>query len=113
MAVLAQGSVGLMTTVGARLRGAGLVIGVESVPDRQKLARTYGAGEVVDLTSEDAVERNLDLTRGTGIDTAIEALGADATFQTAVKITKPGSTVSNIGHFGEGEFARIPRSSEA
>jgi len=39
----------------------------------------------------------------------LQALGADAAFQTAVKITKPGGTVSNTGYFGEGEFVRIPR----
>ncbi|WP_246064536.1 NAD(P)-dependent alcohol dehydrogenase [Nonomuraea longispora] len=109
VAVLAQGPVGLMATAGAKLRGAGLVIGVESVPSRQKLARDYGADEIVDFTSEDVVERVLDLTRGQGVDTAIEALGADATFQTAVKITKPGGVVSNTGYYGEGEFVRIPR----
>ncbi|GAA3431731.1 NAD(P)-dependent alcohol dehydrogenase [Kutzneria kofuensis] len=108
VAVLAQGPVGLMATVGARLRGAGIVIGVESVPRRQSLARAYGADEIVDFTSEDVIERMLDLTQGEGVDTAIEALGADATFQTAVKITKPGGTISNIGYFGEGEFVRIP-----
>lgn len=47
VAVLAQGPVGLMATAGAKLRGAGLVIGVESVPSRQQLARTYGADEIV------------------------------------------------------------------
>ncbi len=109
VAVLAQGPVGLMATAGARLQGAGLVIGVESVPDRQKLARTYGADEIVDFTKEDVVERVLELTGGQGVDTAIEALGADTTFQTAVKITKPGGTISNIGYYGEGEFVRIPR----
>jgi threonine dehydrogenase-like Zn-dependent dehydrogenase len=109
VAVLAQGPVGLMCTAGARLRGAGLVIGVESVPSRQKLALMYGADEIVDFTREDVVERVHELTGGEGVDTAIEALGADATFQTAVKITKPGGTVSNTGYFGEGEFVRIPR----
>jgi isopropanol dehydrogenase (NADP+) len=109
VAVIAQGPVGLMSTVGARLRGAGLVIGVESVPSRQKLAQMYGANEIVDFTREDVVERVMELTGGEGVDTAIEALGADATFQTAVKITKPGGTVSNTGYFGEGEFVRIPR----
>lgn len=109
VAVVAQGPVGLMATVGARLCGAGLVVGVESVPDRQKLAHTYGADEIVDFSREDVVERTLELTDGEGVDTAIEALGADATFQTAVKITKPGGTVSNIGYFGEGDFVRIPR----
>jgi threonine dehydrogenase-like Zn-dependent dehydrogenase len=98
-----------MSTAGARLRGAGLIIGVESVPERQKLARTYGADEIVDFTKEDAVDRILDLTDGEGVDTAIEALGADVTFQAVVKATKPGGTVSNTGYFGEGEFVHIPR----
>ncbi|MET9966242.1 NAD(P)-dependent alcohol dehydrogenase [Streptomyces sp. NPDC006356] len=109
VAVLAQGPVGLMATAGARLLGAGLIIGVESVPSRQKLAQLYGADEVVDFTKQDVVERVLELTDGQGVDTAIEALGADVTFQTAVKVTKPGGTISNTGYFGEGEFVRIPR----
>jgi isopropanol dehydrogenase (NADP+) len=107
--VLAQGPVGLMATAGAKLCGAGLIIGVESVPSRQKLAMTYGADEIVDFTRENVVERVMELTDGDGVDTAIEALGADATFQDAVKITKPGGTVSNTGYFGEGEFVHIPR----
>ncbi|MFR9787190.1 NAD(P)-dependent alcohol dehydrogenase [Streptomyces sp. MB22_4] len=109
VAVLAQGPVGLMATVGARLRGAGLVIGVESVPSRQKLARFYGADVIVDFGKEDVVERIHELTGGQGVDTAIEALGADVTFQTAVKVTKPGGTISVIGYFGQGEFVHIPR----
>jgi isopropanol dehydrogenase (NADP+) len=109
VAVLAEGPVGLMATAGAKLRGAGLVIGVEAVPRRQELARSYGADEIVDFTTEDVVERIMDLTGGKGVDTAIEALGADVTFQTAVKVTKPGGTISNTGYFGEGEFVHIPR----
>jgi threonine dehydrogenase-like Zn-dependent dehydrogenase len=109
VAVFAQGPVGLMCTAGARLRGAGLIIGVESAPARQELARSYGADEIVDFTREDVVGRIMDLTGGDGVDTAIEALGADVTFQDAVTVTKPGGTVSNTGYFGEGEFVRIPR----
>ncbi|MER8057961.1 MULTISPECIES: NAD(P)-dependent alcohol dehydrogenase [unclassified Streptomyces] len=109
VAVLAQGPVGLMATTGARLRGAGLVIGVESVPGRQELARFYGADVIVDFAEEDVVERIHELTDGQGVDTAIEALGADVTFQTAVKVTRPGGTISVIGYFGQGEFVRIPR----
>ena len=63
----------------------------------------------MDFTKEDVVDRVLELTGGDGVDAAIEALGADATFQTCIKITKPGGTVSNTGYFGEGEFVRIPR----
>lgn len=109
VAVLALGPVGLMATAGALLRGAGLIIGVESVPRRQKLARSYGADEIVDFTTTDVTERIMELTGGEGVDTAIEALGNDATFQTAIKVTKPGGTVSNTGYFGHGEFVHIPR----
>ncbi|MDR2986573.1 MAG: alcohol dehydrogenase catalytic domain-containing protein, partial [Nocardiopsaceae bacterium] len=70
VAVLAQGPVGLMSTAGAKLRGAGMIIGVESVPERQKLAQIYGADEIVDFTKEDVVDRVMDLTDGEGVDTA-------------------------------------------
>lgn len=109
VAIFAQGAVGLMATAGARLRGAGLVIAVESVPRRQELARFYGADVVVDYTREDVVARILELTDGVGVDTAIEALGSPLTFQQAIKVTKPGGTISNIGYHGHGEYLQIPR----
>jgi isopropanol dehydrogenase (NADP+) len=109
VAIFAEGPVGLMATVGAKLRGAGLIIGVETVAKRQDLARQYGADVIVDFSREDPVERILALTGGIGVDTAIEALGADGTFQNCVRVTKPGGTISNIGYHGEGEFVHLPR----
>jgi threonine dehydrogenase-like Zn-dependent dehydrogenase len=109
VAVFAQGPVGLMATAGARLRGGGLVVAVESVPKRQELARHYGADEVVDFTEVDPVEAILELTDGEGVDSAIEALGAQTTFEACVKATRPGGTISNIGYHGEGEYVKIPR----
>ncbi|MBE3567943.1 MAG: zinc-binding dehydrogenase, partial [Thermogemmatispora sp.] len=109
VAVFGQGPVGLMATAGARLLGAGLIIAVESVPRRQELAHFYGADVIVDFSREDVVKRILELTAGQGVDTAIEALGSDVTFQTAVKVTKAGGTISNIGYHGHGEFVHIPR----
>ena len=109
VAVFAQGPVGLMATVGAKLRGAGLIIAVESVPRRQELARCYGADVIVDFTKEDVVSRILELTDGLGVDASIEALGSDATFQNCVTVTKPGGSISNIGYHGKGEFVHLPR----
>jgi threonine dehydrogenase-like Zn-dependent dehydrogenase len=109
VAVFAQGPVGLMATAGARLRGAGLIIAVDSVPARQELARFYGADVIVDNSKNDAVETILSLTGGVGVDAAIEALGADITFQNAIAVTKAGGTISNIGYHGDGEFVHIPR----
>jgi threonine dehydrogenase-like Zn-dependent dehydrogenase len=109
VAVFAQGPVGLMATVGARLRGAGLIIAVESVPKRQELARHFGADEIVDFTKVDPVERIRELTGGDGVDSAIEALGAQVTFEAAIRAVRPGGTVSVAGYFGEGEYVNIPR----
>lgn len=109
VAVFAEGPVGLMATAGAKLRGAGLIIGVEAVPKRQDLARNYGADVIVDFSKEDAVARIIELTGGLGVDTAIEALGSDLTFQSCIKVTKPGGVISNCGYHGAGEFVHIPR----
>jgi isopropanol dehydrogenase (NADP+) len=109
VAIFAEGPVGLMATMGAKLQGAGLIIGVESVPKRQDLARGYGADVIVDFATEDPVERILSITGGLGVDTAIEALGSDLTFQNCVRVTKPGGTISNIGYHGVGDFVHLPR----
>ena len=109
VAVFAQGPVGMMATKGADLLGAGQIIAVETVENRKELAREYGATDVVDFQEVDPVEEIMDLTDGRGVDAAIEALGADETFQDCIKVTKPGGTVSNVGYHGEGEFRHVPR----
>jgi len=109
VAVFALGSVGLMSIAGARLCGAGLIIGVDSIPKRQELARAYGADAIVDFAREDVVKRIMELTGGAGVDAAIEALGSDESFQNAIKVTKPGGSISNAGYHGKGDFVSIPR----
>ncbi|MFP3853752.1 MAG: NAD(P)-dependent alcohol dehydrogenase [Anaerolineales bacterium] len=109
VAVFAQGPVGLMATKGARLQGAGLVIGVESIENRKQMAKDYGADVVVDFSEVDPVEEILRLTDGEGVDAAIEALGAQETFEACIKVTRPGGTISNTGYHGEGEYVKIPR----
>ncbi len=109
VAVFAQGPVGLMASVGARLLGAGLIIGIESMPGRIALAKKFGCDVVVDFTKEDAVEAIMKLTGGKGVDSAIEALGSPATFAACVKSTRPGGTISNIGYHGDGDTVPIPR----
>jgi len=109
VAVFALGPVGLMAVAGARLRGAGLVIGVDSVAKRAELARYYGADEILDHSREDVVKRIVELSGGGGVDAAIEALGGNEPFENAIKVTKPGGTISNAGYHGKGDFVNIPR----
>src|SRR5215813_10398554 len=71
VAVFAQGPIGLCATAGARLKGASLIIGVESDPVRAKVARTMGADHVIDPLKSDAVKAIMALTGGRGVDVAI------------------------------------------
>jgi threonine dehydrogenase-like Zn-dependent dehydrogenase len=109
VAVFAEGPIGLMASVGARLLGAGMVIGVETMPSRIKLAKAYGVDAIVDYKKQDPVQAILDLTDGKGVDSAIEALGSQATFEACIKAVKPGGTVSNVGYHGDGDYVHIPR----
>lgn len=102
VAVFAQGPVGLAATIGARLAGAGLIIAVEGRPERAELAKHFGADVVVDPGVGEVVEQVLAHTDGAGgVDAAIEALGSPETFEAAVRVTRPGGRISNIGYHGE------------
>jgi threonine dehydrogenase-like Zn-dependent dehydrogenase len=109
VAVFGVGPIGMMAIAGARLRGAGLIIGVESRPDRAALARKFGADEIVDFTREDPVEAIRRLTGGDGVDTAIEALGLPTTFAACIRAARPGGVISNVGYHGDGDTVPIPR----
>jgi alcohol dehydrogenase len=96
VAVFAQGPIGLCATAGARLAGASLVIGVDSVQRRLHFARKMGADVVLDYTQQDVVAEIKRLTGG-GVDVAIEALGQQSTFENALRSVRPGGTVSSLG----------------
>ncbi len=106
--IVAQGPVGLMATAGSRLLGAGLVIAVEGVKDRQALARHFGADEVLD-PGGNVVERVHELTGGRMADSAIECLGLSETLNTCLACVRPGGTVSNVGYHGHGEVVALSR----
>jgi alcohol dehydrogenase len=96
VAVFAQGPIGLCATAGARLAGAALVIGVDSVPQRLEVARRMGADVVLNFKEQDVVAEIKRLTGG-GVDVAIEALGQPATFENALRSIRPGGTLSSLG----------------
>jgi len=97
VAVFAQGPIGLCATAGAKLRGASLIIGVDSVPERLAEAKRLGADVVVDFSKENPIEAIRALTHGRGVDVAIEALGQPATFENCLRVLKPGGVLSSLG----------------
>ena len=94
--VFAQGPIGLCATAGARLAGASLIIGVDSVPKRLEQAKRMGADVVLDHTQQDVVAEIKRLTGG-GADVAIEALGTPTTFESCLRSVRAGGTVSSLG----------------
>lgn len=101
VAIFAQGPIGLCATAGAKLSGASLIIGVDSVDRRLKMAQEVGADVVLNYKERDPVSAIMDLTRGRGVDVAIEALGTESTFHSCLKVLKPGGTLSSLGVYSK------------
>jgi threonine dehydrogenase-like Zn-dependent dehydrogenase len=97
VAVFAQGPIGLCATLGAKLRGASLIIAVDAVPQRLEMARRFGANVLINYKDQDAVAEIKRLTEGRGADVAIEALGQQATFENCLRSIRPGGTLSSLG----------------
>lgn len=96
VAVFAQGPIGICASVGARLLGAALVIGVDGDDDRIAMAKKMGVDVVLDYRKVDVVSEIRRLTGG-GVDVAIEALGTQQTFESALRVLRPGGTLSSLG----------------
>jgi alcohol dehydrogenase len=97
VAVFAQGPIGLCAAAGAKLMGASMVIGVDRLPGRLETARALGVDHVIDASRGDAVEQIRQLTGGRGVDVAIEALGQQETFESALRVLRPGGVLSSLG----------------
>jgi alcohol dehydrogenase len=97
VAVFAQGPIGLCATLGARLRGAAMIFGVDAVPERLEMSRRFGASHVININEQDPVAEIKRVTGGRGVDVAVEALGRQETFQSALSCTRPGGTLSSLG----------------
>src|ERR1700720_3199760 len=97
VAVFAQGPIGLCATAGAKLKGASLIIAVESDPVRTRMSKRMGADIVLNQNEVDVIAEIKRLTDGKGVDVAIEALGTQATFESALRALRAGVTLSSLG----------------
>jgi threonine dehydrogenase-like Zn-dependent dehydrogenase len=97
VAVFAQGPIGLCATAGAKLSGATRIFTVDKLPDRLAMSRRLGADVAINYEECDPVETILEATAGRGVDVAIEALGTQATFESCLRILRPGGVLSSLG----------------
>ena len=95
--VYGQGPIGLSAVAGAKLKGASLIIGVDTVPPRIEMSKKMGADIVIDYKSADPVNMVMDITGGRGADVSIEAIGLQESFENCVRSTCVGGTISSLG----------------
>jgi threonine dehydrogenase-like Zn-dependent dehydrogenase len=95
--VVGDGAVGLLAVLSAKEMGAGRIIAMSRHPARQKLAREFGATEIVTERGDDGVRQIRELTRGIGADSVLECVGTQESMMQAIHSARPGGYVSYVG----------------
>jgi threonine dehydrogenase-like Zn-dependent dehydrogenase len=97
VAVVGDGAVGLLGILAARQLGAERIIAMSRHESRQKLAREFGATDIVTERGDAGVAAIKDLTSGLGAHSVIEAVGTQESMMQAIRSTRPGGHVGYVG----------------
>jgi threonine dehydrogenase-like Zn-dependent dehydrogenase len=97
VAVVGDGAVGLMGVLAAKQLGAERIIAMSRHPERQALARFYGATDIVTERGDAGVAKIKELTGGLGAHSVIEAVGTQESFMQAVGATRGGGHLGFVG----------------
>src|SRR3954466_6977430 len=95
--VVGDGAVGLLGVLSAKQMGAERIIAMSRHQKRQKLAREFGATDVVSERGDDGVKRIMDMTNGIGADSVLECVGTQESMMQAIRAARPGGHVSYVG----------------
>src|SRR5881296_3212473 len=95
--VVGDGAVGLLGVLSAKQMGAARIIAMSRHPSRQKLAREFGATDIVTERGADGVARIKELTLGIGADAVLECVGTQESMMQAIHSTRPGGSVGYVG----------------
>ena len=97
VAVVGDGAVGLLGVLAAKQLGAERIIAFSRHADRQRLAREFGATDIVEERGEAGVAKVKELTDGLGAHSVIEAVGTQEAMMQAIHSTRPGGHVGFVG----------------
>ena len=97
VAVVGDGAVGLMAILAAQRLGAERIIAMSRHESRQKLAREFGATDVVEERGDAGVAKIKELTDGLGAHSVVEAVGTQESMMQAIGSTRPGGHVGYVG----------------
>ncbi len=95
--VVGDGAVGLLAVLSAKQMGAGRIIAMSRHDSRQKLAREFGATDIVTERGDEGVARIKELTDGIGADSVMECVGTHDSMMQAINSTRPGGSVGYVG----------------
>jgi threonine dehydrogenase-like Zn-dependent dehydrogenase len=95
--VVGDGAVGLLGVLSAKQMGAERIIAMSRHERRQKLAREFGATDIVTERGADGVARIKELTGGIGADSVLECVGTQESMMQAVRATRPGGHIGYVG----------------
>ena len=95
--VVGDGAVGLLAVLSAKQMGAGRIIAMSRHDSRQKLAREFGATDIVAERGDEGVARIKELTHGIGADAVLECVGTHDSMMQAINSTRPGGSVGYVG----------------
>ncbi|MDY3006124.1 zinc-binding dehydrogenase [Anaerococcus porci] len=105
--VIGIGPVGLMAVAGAKLQGAGHIIGVGTRPNCVELAKKYGASEIINY-KEGPVDEQVKELFPNGIDSVIIAGGNANSINQALRMVKPNGFISNVNYFDSKDTISFP-----
>jgi threonine dehydrogenase-like Zn-dependent dehydrogenase len=97
VAVVGDGAVGLLGILSAKVKGAERIIAMSRHARRQKLARDFGATEIVTERGDDGVARIKEMTEGVGADSVLECVGTQESMKQAIQSVRPGGSVGYVG----------------
>lgn len=95
--VVGDGAVGLCAVLAAEQMGAGRIIAMSRHETRQKLAREFGATDIVTERGEQGAAQIKELTGGIGADSVLECVGTPDAMQQALYSARPGGNVGFVG----------------
>ncbi|GGV84991.1 zinc-dependent alcohol dehydrogenase family protein [Streptomyces massasporeus] len=97
VAVVGDGAVGLLAVLAARQLGAERIIAMSRHEPRQRLAREFGATDIVTERGDAGVAKLKELTGGLGAHSVVEAVGTQESMQQAIRSSRPGGHVGFVG----------------
>src|ERR671916_274008 len=97
VAVVGDGAVGLLAVLAAKQLGADRIIAMSRHEPRQRLAREFGATEIVTERGEKGAARIKELTGGLGAHSVVEAVGTQESMMQAIRSARPGGHVGFVG----------------